>query len=264
MHACFLKETNQFSKLKLFLFFCLGIKKVMNTLWVNKKEIHIFYIPLLKNKKKYQKIITYLKKSGIKKVCADSIKDEVLLDEINKNFQILQGEKVFSYFFEEIIDKFMKKNSLLYEESEISLISDEPLHVKKYLEKIVKKFKKVSIYTSQKEKFYNLAEELLKTYGTTLLLKDKQDQPKKYKRIYINLENKNIFSKNFFQNVSIIDVFKKYENGFHEVLFKMPFEKESFLKEHKISKNLCFYAYLIEKSKINLQKEYKIVNIRKI
>lgn len=264
MKVCYLKETKTYAKWRMFFFLYLGIKKGLDAFWINEGSLHIFKIPIFKNKKNYQKIMTYLKRKGMKKVCADLIQNEYLLQKIKENFEIIQGNTAFSYFFEEIIDKFMKMHSFLYEESELIFISNAPARVKEYLEKVVKKFKKVSVYTSQKQKFNHLTEETLKMYGTTLFLKDAQEKPKKYKKIYVNLENKKIFHKKFFKNVTIIDIFKTYENAFCEVLFKIPFEKDNILKEEKINKNLCFLEYLTEKSKINLQKECKVVNIRKI
>ena len=264
MDMCFLKETKNYKNYKLFFFLYFHINKILNSFWIHEGYLHIFYVPLFKKKRNYEKIIAYLKEKGIKKVCINHITDDFLIEKIKETFKVFEGEPLFYYYFEKIIDKFMKKNAFLYEESEIAFISDEPEQVKKYIEKVVKKFKKVSIFSKKKEHFINLAEECLKMYGTTLFLKDEKEQPKKQKRIYVNLENKTIFSKNFFKNVSIIDIFHIYENSFNEVLFKIPFSEELILKKEKISKNLCFLEYLSEKSKESLQTEYKIVNIKKI
>lgn len=264
MENCFLKETKKYKKIPLFFFLYFHFPKGMDSFWVNKEELHIFYMPFLKSNKNYQKIINYLKEKGVKKVCTEHIENEILLKKIKENFKVITGEKSFFLFFEKIIDKFMKMHSLLYEESEIVFLSERPEHAKKYIKLCIKKFKKVSIYTKKKESFKKLSEHMLKTYGTEVFLKDKKEYPQKRNRIYINLEKNKNFNENFFKNVYFIDIYRQYKNAFCEVLFLIPFQENSLLKEEKIHKNLFFADYMMKKCNINIQKEWKIVNIKRI
>ncbi len=270
MRSCYIKETEQALPMNLFLFTHFKTEKLAKENIKREGHMTIVHIPKIKEKKPqftrkyYSKWCHILKMMGIKSFCAGNIEDGLLKYYLRNSFQEIMGESVFEKNFEQIILFLTQKKGFSLHECELVFISDKPHVCKPYVEKIIKKVRKITVYTNNTGVFGELSEELRKEYGVFLSVKGKEHKPKYFRRIYVNLEDDYLFPKNFFQQVPVLDIYQKYQNSYNQIILEYKTEAEKVINAYKIDKNLPFTAYLEEITENPQQKDYKIINIRKL
>ena len=265
MENIYLKETDDFSKFKLFLFLYFKIKKVF------KIEKGTFFdictLPSLeKNNDKFnKKFIKYLKNYGIKNVCSGNISED-LKNEISKNFNTFTGKNTFFENIDLIVEFFSKKKGIKLKENEVCFISDEPELVKNAIEKCKTNVKSFSVLTDKEDLFDNLKEDLSNNNGIYLKINEKR---KKVNAIYINCDENNKKLKDYIIKTNTIDIFKIYKNTYHYVKLFYKTKDDKFIDNNKIDKNIIFTDFLKKCIKSDNSKDFidvkklKVVNIKK-
>ena len=270
MKSCYIKETDYASRLQIFRFTHFKSEKLVKENIKREGRMTIIHIPKIHTKKPakirkyYNKWCYILKMMGIKYFCAGNIENELLKYYLRNAFSEIRGEAVLRNHFDEIISYFAKKKGFSLSECEIVLISDQPTVCRGYFEKVIRKVRKITVYTNKEALFSDLSEELRKEYGVHLSIKGKEQKPKYFRRLYVNLEEDYLFPRSFFQQIPILDIYQTYQNSYHKILFEYKTEMENVINTYKIAKNLTFTAYLEEIMKETQQKNYKITNIAKL
>ncbi len=275
MENCLIKPAEYVSKLNIFLFYYLGIKRIFKKNIIKEKDFFIVKIPFLftmKEKRKqkyYEKLCNYFHKMNVKNVCAEQIDESLFLYHLRKEFYLCNGISVFYENFPNIITAFAEKKGFSLQVCEVVFISNYPNEIKKLIESTIHLVKGFSVYTKQAEHFVSLVDEMRASYGVFIGIK-KEEKPKKYHKIYVNCEVTNILDENFFQSVLLLDIHGVYLGGYRDVIFSYKTKEDGILKEQKIKKNLSFTEFYkkIKQNEENMNEKqkknhYKIVNIIK-
>ena len=266
MDECIINQTEQYLKKDFLLFRFFKSNQIFKRAKKQEENICIFSLPIPeklygKQKEKYYfSFIKYLKKNGIKKICFGRLKDTFFKDILKKEFDYYRGNDVFCEYFSSVLSFFTEKKGIEIEKLTINFICEHETVLEKYLEKCIKKVKKINIFTTNPKRFQNLQEKMQEKTG--IFISFHQDV-KKYNNIYINLEEKNIFSDIFFQSVDMIDPFSVYKNSYNNIIFFFPTKQDSFLKENGIKKTCAVVEYLQNNQKFCISKTKKIANIQK-
>lgn len=279
MNYCYMTVTDDYSKLEIFLFCFFGYRRLLKNKIIKRNNMNMIKIPLPpkmkeKHKKRYfTKLCRYYHEINVKNICFHNLNDDLLKYYIKTEFQMISGSMVFYEIFLDIISFFAAKKGYNLNECELIFISNYPKEVHKLILKCFKYVKNISVYTTNPRKFENLSNELRNQYGIFIEIKNGKNKVRKYNKIYINCEADRIVDEASFQSVNLIDIYKVYKGGFHDVLLSYKTKEDRFIKENNIVKNLCFTEYYIKTLYTNIEKntiknflkenDYKIVNIKK-
>ena len=280
MNKCYITTTDRYCKFDFLLYRLFGWKKMLKKITFCQNHINLFTLPLPKKmkerqKKKYfTKLCNYFHRLDIQSVCCSNIMDDLLRYYLKTEFQWIDGSAVFSELFFDVISSFCVKKGYNLEECELIFLSNCPKDVRNYIEKSLKKVKKISIFTTNPSLFDGFVQEFRDQYGIFIQVKGKDDKVKKYNKIYINCEPDRIVDESFFSSVHLIDPYRVYHGAFNEILLSYKTDEDAFIKEHHIIKNLPFTEYYIRSVTLNADKNfvksflkknhYKIVNIKKL
>lgn len=260
MDKCIIRYTNQYSKLKLFIYLnIIPFSFLLKKQWIKEQEILIFQFPDVKKEINHNKLEQYLLKKGIKKIYLE-------LGEKNKfkNLSFIYGENLFFYLFLNIIHKVIKKEKLNSKNSILCFLTDNPRSVKEYILKCIKEYNSFKIITSSPLLFYPLQKELKEKYGIFIRIYNNDSFYKKQNHIYINLERKQMADTNAFSHKICIDIFNIYKKVYKsaELFYKHPLDK--IIKKHKLEKNIPFTAFIIQNQEKYKNFDIKVTNIKKL
>lgn len=252
MNIILKKSEENFSYIKYFIFTYL--KKY--SVYEKYIDENIFFIPYKKMiKPRYIKALKeFLKNKKTEKILAV---DEDIKKEFKKYFRAINGKNIYNTIFCDILN-FLAKERLF--EYEIIFVSDNIKEIKSLTEKCIKKAAGVGIITKRPELYESMREFTLSKYGVVLNIKKSNEKLKKHNKIYVNCGSSAVFSKSFFKNVNMLDIYNVYESAYNKIILESGQKEKEFTKRLNCpySPDIAEFLYGNERDK-----KYKIVNIKK-
>ena len=246
------KSEENFSYIKYFVFTYL--KKY--SVYEKYIDENLFFIPYKKRiKPRYLKAISeFLRQKNTEKILAV---DEDIKNELKKYFSVINGKNIYNAIFFDILN-FLAKNRLF--EYEIIFVSDNIKEIKSMIEKCIKNVGGVGILTKKEYLYESIREFTLFKYGVMLNIKKNNEKLKKHNKIYVNCGSSATFSKSFFKNVNMLDIYNVYDGAYNKIILESNREEKELIKRLNCPYSLDIAEFLYGNKR---DKKYKIVNIKK-
>ena len=200
MRICYIKQTDKPSTL--FLKILQNIKYIFNIIDIkydNNKKIYI--IPILKHKKikknKFKKIVRRLNKklryNDIQEIALseyleemDELKNELKL---NGDIKILNGNRLFNYLIEEIVDYIANINNIRIDKLYMSILADNINDITlNNILLLAKKVKLLNIITNNISRLKNIEEYLYNEFGIMIKISNNKRKDLLKSNIIINMD----------------------------------------------------------------------------
>jgi len=249
-------KKENFSYILYFLFTYLKIDKAYKK-YLNE---NIFEIPYKKSiKQRYiEALKRFLRKNNISKICFFKNEKKEIIEEFKISFSIINGKKIYSAIFKDIL-LYLSQNML--HEYEVIFISDNLKEISEMARKCVKNVKNISVLTEKPYLYESIKDEFFKKYGISINTKTKKDKLKKHNKIYVNCGANKVFPENTFKNVNIIDIYNVYEGAYNEIILCAEGNIKKYINELKTPLNLRCAEFFEDEKNV---KKYKIANIKKL
>ncbi len=178
-----------FSKWDQSIFLSKTLKRIKSEIKVDNMTIPLYLLPInidTPSEKAMDKFTCYLKEEKVDKVLlTDAVKKLPICKKIKNGFYIYDGKPIINYYLIDILKKCSFDQELSLQESTLVLISDSPEQVKEILVKCCSIVKDVCIDTKHPERFEELRQSILESYGIYVSFSHKRSS----KDIIISLED---------------------------------------------------------------------------
>lgn len=252
MNIILKKEKNNFSYIKYFLFTYLKKYSIYEDYIKN----DIFFIPYKKrlNIRYFDAISEFLKIKNVEKFLTF---DEDIKKELKKHFSAINGKNIYNTIFCDILDYLSQGN---IHEYEIIFISDNLKEIKEKIDKCVKNVKKISVLTQKEDLYESMKDYTFSKYGVVLNIKTKKEKLKKHNKIYVNCGYSQVFDKNLFKSVNMIDIYNVYEGAINTIILESSAKEKEYTNALNCPYSLGLAEFLYDEEK---NKKYKIVGVKK-